>query len=128
MYDAFSILKDQNMKKILFTLGAVAYATSLFGADAYMIETVISKNKKVIASPSFIAPFKQAGAVEAKNNGNKYELLMEVDEEKNGIVTLYTNLTLNGKFHKQKAKIPLKEKVNINMDDIQLNVRVIPYK
>ncbi len=116
------------MKKLLLSLAAVAYATSLFGADAYMIETVISKNKKVIDSPSIIAPFKQAGAVEANAKGNKYELLMEVDEEKNGIVTLYTNLTLNGKFHKQKAKIPLKEKVNINMGNITLNVRVIPYQ
>ncbi len=115
------------MKKILLTLSAVAYATSLFGADAYMIETVISKDKKVIGSPSLIAPFKQAGVAQSNSKGNKYELLMEVDEEKNGIVTIYTNLTLNGKFHKQKAKIPLKEKVNINMGDVQLNVRVIPY-
>ena len=116
------------MKKILLALISTASFTMLFAADSYMIETQIIKDKKLIDSPSIIAPFKQAGSAEAKVGKNSYELLMQVDEEKNGIVTLYTNLTLNGKFHKQKAKIPLKEKVDINLNDIKLNVRVIPYK
>ena len=116
------------MRKIVTALTALAFGTTLFASEAYMIETTISKNNKVIDSASIIAPLKQAGAVEAKRDNNKYELLMEVDEENNGVVTLYTNLTLNGKFHKQKARIPLKEKVAINLDDVKLHVRVIPYQ
>ncbi len=115
------------MKKILTALTALSLGTVLFASDTYMIETVITKNNKVIDSPSMIAPIKQAGAVEAQKANNKYELLMEVDDEKDGVVTLYTNLTLNGKFHKQKAIVPIKEKVAINLDDIRLHVRVIPY-
>ena len=108
------------MKKILTTLTALSLGTALFASDTYMIETVITKNNKVIDSPSMIAPIKQAGAVEAQKANNKYELLMEVDNEKDGVVTLYTNLTLNG-------IVPIKEKVAINLDDIRLHVRVIPY-
>jgi len=115
------------MRKIMTTLTALSLSIPLFASDAYMIETVITKNNKVIDSPSMIAPIKQAGAVEASKGENKYELLMEVDSEKNGVVTLYTNLTLNGKFHKQKAIVPIKEKVAINLDDVRLHVRVIPY-
>ncbi len=116
------------MKKMVTAFAALALGTTLFASEAYMIETVISKNDKVIDSPSLIAPLKQAGAVEANKDNNKYELLVEVNDEKNGVVTLYTNLTLNGKFHKQKAVIPLKEKVAINLDDVKLHVRVIPFQ
>ncbi len=116
------------MKKGLVFALLFAFYSLLFGANSYMIETHIYKNKKLIDSPSIIAPFKKAGFAEAKIGENRYELLIQIDEEKNGIVTIYTNLTLNGKFHKQKAKIPLKEKVDINLDDIRLNVRIIPYK
>ncbi len=116
------------MRKWIAGLAALALSTSLFAANTYMIETIISKNKKVIDSPALISPVGQAGVAEAKKGKYSYELLVEVAGEKNGMATVYTNLTVNGKFHKQKAKIPLKEKVWLNMGDVRLNVRVIPYQ
>jgi|GEM_PF-3208115 len=116
------------MKKLILSILGLAYASALFAADTFMIETNIIKGKQVIDSPALIAPFKQAGVAEAKKGKNSYELLMQVDEVKNGVATLYTNLTLNGKFYKQKAKVPLKEKVALNVGDVKIDVRVIPYK
>ena len=115
------------MKKILTAITMLSLGAALIASDAYIIETVITKNDQVIDSPSLIAPIKQAGAIEAERENNKYELLMEVDDEQDGVVTLYTNLILNGKFHKQKAMVPIKEEVAINLDDIRLHVKVIPY-
>ncbi len=116
------------MKKAIYMLIALAIMSgSLFASESFLIQSEIIKNGKIIGSPMLLVPFKQAGAVEQKTSQNSYELLAEIDQKKSNAVIVYTNLTLNGKFHKQKSLIVLNKIQTISMGDVSIKMKITPH-
>ena len=116
------------MKKAMYALMAlVIISSSLFASESFLIQSEIIKNGKIIGSPMLLVPFKKAGAVEQKTSQNSYELLAEIDQQKSNAVIVYTNLTLNGKFHKQKSLIVLNKIQTISMGDVSIKMKITPH-
>jgi hypothetical protein len=113
-------------KRLLFT--ALLISSSLFASTTYVIDANIEKGGKFIDSPSLIAPIKQAGVASNKIDKHSYELLAEVAEQKGDVVIVYTNLTVDEKFHKQKFKLLLNQAGTVQMGDTKLTLTVSQYK
>ncbi len=116
------------MKKIISMLIASAVMSgALFASESFLIQSEIIKNGKTIGEPMLLVPFKQAGAIQATTDQNSYELLAEIDQQKSNAVIVYTNLTVDGKFHKQKSLIVLNKVQTISMGDVSLKVKITPH-